>query len=650
LPTSAIAQRYLECLRNYEGTLTKAIKVSQAAAGRKTEPRPWWATVLFTRLCTSSVSLMTLVPRSRFAARPLEHFDCSSVASLACNVVDTSLLFFYLCVDDIDENEWRFRLTLFQLHDCISRIQMFRNLEPGESLVGFEEQASALRETLASLPRFRALSDQQQEHWLKGERVLFLSQEQILERMKVEVVHQFLGIYQFLAAHAHSLPLAIYRMGERDQGKGVESDIEKGQISLALEVAEERMRRATEDMKALFPDITQGTSLSSGQAPDSNQEPSRRSSKALSMIISFEAAFNAASTVDNLEVAEIILCSSCFRDEGLRLDASHVGIEQGAPCPNCQSLIGRKLDRSRVENLARSFFIRGTIRRFAYGAAPDIVFNKHQKTGIAVAPWLEPDLRLIESALGVGFFNYGPRSWMFGEIEPLKALQEPMSRTEIVKRILATYPKVSLSPEQTFYRVRRDPKNAADPAEYDSPPPGVAGGGRLHSPTLPVLYGSRDLQVCIHECRVSAEDELFVATLDPVRTLTLLDLTELLQEEHCNEFTSLDLTVHMLFLAGKHSYEIAGAIAMAAREAGCDGLVYPSYFSLLRTGAMPFETTYGMSHRRIKELVAQEKSKIVPNIALFGRPVAEGNVTVRCINRVVMRSVEYNLSFGPAGT
>ena len=211
------------------------------------------------------------------------------------------------------------------------------------------------------------------------------------------------------------------------------------------------------------------------------------------------------------------------------------------------------------------------------------------------------------------------------------------------------HPKVTLSSHQAFYRVRIGPKDPADPAEYDSPPPGIPGKGRLESPSLPVMYGSSDLQVCIHECRATAGDELFAATLNPTRAFTLLDLTEILHEEGVTEFESLDLAVNMLFLAGPHSYEIARDIAIAARASDYDGLLYPSYFSLLRTGGVPFETTYGLSHRRFAQLSDYEKAKVVPNVALFGRPIEEGKVNVRCINRVVMRRVEYDLSFGPVG-
>ncbi len=59
---------------------------------------------------------------------------------------------------------------------------------------------------------------------------------------------------------------------------------------------------------------------------------------------------------------------------------------------------------------------------------PRVQFNEHQHTSIDVAPWLAPDVRLFERLLGIGFFHYGPRLWMVGEVEPLKALQRPKSR------------------------------------------------------------------------------------------------------------------------------------------------------------------------------------------------------------------------------
>ena len=188
----------------------------------------------------------------------------------------------------------------------------------------------------------------------------------------------------------------------------------------------------------------------------------------------------------------------------------------------------------------------------------------------------------------------------------------------IIERIIAEYPIVHLDLDTSFYRVRKAPEHESDPKEYDAPPAELCGKGRLDPGQRPVMYASQDLQVCLHECRVTAEDKIFVATLKPVKPLKLLNLAEILVEEGVTEFGSLDMAVHMLFLAGSHAYEITRLISSAAQLAGFDGVLYPSYFSLLQTGNMPYATVYGISYRRIREMADFERAKIVPNIALFG--------------------------------
>lgn len=347
--------------------------------------------------------------------------------------------------------------------------------------------------------------------------------------------------------------------------------------------------------------------------------------------------------------SQIVLCSDCFADEGLRIDAAKHGIEQQAQCPSCQSQGGKKLTSDQVKALAWRFFVSGTTVRYNYGAAPVIEFNEshYGRSDIAPSAWLEQDVRLIEKAAKIGFFHYGPRLWMVGQVEPLKALQDPASRSQVIDRILVEYPKKKFSLDSKFYRLRVNPGRPAEPSEYDSPPVGFAGEGRLDSPGFSVMYGSQDLDVCIHECRALAGDELYVATLKSRKDLRLLDLTHTL-EEAGSEFESLDMAIHMLFLAKSHSYGIARDIALAAKRAGFDGIIYPSFFSLIRTGTHPFETAYGLSLRRFHPERAQYvEATTIRNLALFGRPIESGLIGVECINRLIITHVGYQGHFGP---
>lgn len=344
-----------------------------------------------------------------------------------------------------------------------------------------------------------------------------------------------------------------------------------------------------------------------------------------------------------------VICSNCFRDEGLRLNAIQIGYEDNSLCRNCGSKDGYKLTKDLIEKLCFWFFVRGSITRLEYGETPIIQCHKYHihKSDVELSDWLIEDVKLIENIGGISIFYYGPRLWMLGEIEPLQKLQDITKRAEIIDEILKKYPSRELTTSDYFYRIRTNPSESHKIEQYDSAPDCHLGKNRLDSQQLPILYGSQDLDVCIHECRISVEDDIFVGTLVPKRTLKLLDLTELIEEDNVTEFESLDMAIHFLFLAGKHSYDICREIAIAASKSGFDGIIYPSYFSYFRTGNIPFETVYGISIRKIASLKSYAKSQIIENLALFGRPIEEGKVDVRCINKVLLNKIDYKKTFGP---
>jgi len=339
-----------------------------------------------------------------------------------------------------------------------------------------------------------------------------------------------------------------------------------------------------------------------------------------------------------------MLCRYCFKDQGLQRMASDFENETGT-CPNCGAQAVPLLNANQLWWLSEMFFVRGSTLRTEYGAAPLIAFNEYHNGSLNPDARLAQDVELLQKCLGVGFFHYGPRLWMLGHITPLKQLQSLPDRPFVIDRILSEYPTVQLNPGQTFYRVRKAPSDPTDPSEYDAPPAELAGSGRLDVPQRPILYGSQDLEVCVHECRFAAGDDLYAATLTPRQPLRLLDLSAILEED-CTEFESLDLAVLMVFLAASHSYEISRAIASAAADRGFDGLIYTSYFSLLRTGTNPFETTLGLSHRRFAPS-EHERSKVIANLALFGHPISAGGVEILGINRLLINRVAYGMTFGP---
>ena len=363
---------------------------------------------------------------------------------------------------------------------------------------------------------------------------------------------------------------------------------------------------------------------------------------------------------ESLNDAAVVACAECFENEGLRLDAAAIGREHSSVCPRCGAIGGTKLTKRSLAGLARSFFVQGSLHRTKFGAAPLITFNDKRPTDIGTCPeWPSGDAALFEEILKIGFFWYGPPDWQVGINDNLAKLEQEDEREQVIARILEAYPPEILTEADKFYRLRKVSGDAyalgkfdsTDWGQFDSPPlPAKAEeAGRLGSPNLPVLYGSPDLQTCLHECRVTVEDALFLATLRPARELKLLNLVSLPDEPLSHPCEDLDHAMVMLFLAGPHAYPISRAIACAARDAGYDGLVYPSFFSMLRNGVQPFESCFGLSNRSIPELRPVEAAKMIPNLTIFGYPIQEGILTVSCINRVILRQANYSIHFGPPG-
>ena len=130
-----------------------------------------------------------------------------------------------------------------------------------------------------------------------------------------------------------------------------------------------------------------------------------------------------------------VLCTACFTDHGLQIDTERIGIKYALPCPTCGSQGTKKLTLYLIRVLASQFFVRGSVHRETYGSAPLVQFNeaRFQKGDYEGPKWLQEDVVLISDKGQIGLFHYGPRLWMLGDIEPLEALQNSLTRDTIIE-------------------------------------------------------------------------------------------------------------------------------------------------------------------------------------------------------------------------
>ncbi len=345
--------------------------------------------------------------------------------------------------------------------------------------------------------------------------------------------------------------------------------------------------------------------------------------------------------------SKFLLCANCFNDEGLRIDAQRIGEENNSICSNCTSNKGNKLDADNAMILAGRFFVRGTYHKTEYGGAPIIEMNAMRKTEIIFNGNLDKDSRLLSEKTGFGFFYYAPHTGMIGVNDYLDALENINKRAKTINEIIELYPTRIIN--EKFYRIRLDPQNSKNNFDYDAPPPEIIKRddmGRLNDEEFPVLYGSTDLDTCIHETKISALDNPYVATLHPSRPMKLLDLAEILYPGD-SKFDEIDFAIHFLFQAPKHAYEICRDIAKAARMLGYDGIIFPSFYSEVKTGYEQNQMFFGMPTRRDESMIKYNKSITCENIAIFGFPIKDGLLEVKCINRLRLNQVSYDYCFGP---
>ncbi len=237
------------------------ITYSSLIAFLKVDARRYWASVLYTRIGTSAISILYLCPGSKLNEDGT-HWDFSSIASIARNIFEVSLTFFYLAVEEISNEEWMARLKVMQNHDCLSRLKLFREFDPKDpKLKGFKIQSEELKSSLLKNKYFLSLPEKQRKSFLKGERSWLLTQDEILERMG-EKDKNIRGFYRFLSSHVHSFPLAFYKMAENDLGRGVDSDVEVGYSATAIDFAGELLHRTTADMEKLFSDLVKNPHVS----------------------------------------------------------------------------------------------------------------------------------------------------------------------------------------------------------------------------------------------------------------------------------------------------------------------------------------------------------------------------------------------------
>lgn len=248
------SDEYNERIAAFESTLRECFELSQRCADI---PAPtaahFYASVLFTSLCSRCASFGILAPGTSLSSKAFDHWDYASLAVLARSILEIRISFFYLCTQDCTPVEWECRWNIFNLHDCTARIHLFQELDASScDLPGFQAQADELRTRLTSNEFFLSFPASEQRRLLHGKHAYPVPLEVIAEQAGV-TVKEFRLLYKFLSSHVHGLPMSFYRMDEPDgRGRGVYCQVEDNYSRLCVSLILTLLVASRDEMRKLF--------------------------------------------------------------------------------------------------------------------------------------------------------------------------------------------------------------------------------------------------------------------------------------------------------------------------------------------------------------------------------------------------------------
>jgi hypothetical protein len=195
------------------------------------------------------------------------------------------------------------------------------------------------------------------------------------------------------------------------------------------------------------------------------------------------------------------------------------------------------------------------------------------------------------------------------------------TKAKAIQRIIDGCDKTECAEGTLFYRLLpRLFGDSKDPLTYDSPHWRYQKNGRFRLCKKSVLYLSSSIESAIHECRVTVEDDPYLASIIVKRPLRIVDLTKTLND-FGDPWEDLSTSLRFICSTGKDAYPITRAIAREVFKQGYDGIFYWSFFNQ----------------------VSQETGK---NLVLFGSPIKEGKADVVSIDRLLLDKIQYSYSLG----
>jgi hypothetical protein len=249
-------QLYKDGLKKFTAVVKRLYESSTAAKNVDAGQHRYWASVIVTRICSLSASVLWVCPGSVLNPRSLT-WDFEGVAALCRSTFEAILMLFYF-LEQVSEDEWKLRIKLVHLADCTERIRLFHWMGGFDDLAGFVPTAVSLRAQIEANPVFQSLPERVQKELRTGNNATLFGKGEIIRRAN-EDPEQELRFYRFISNYVHCLPLGFHRTAMHNRS-GTENEVDKSYMGMTLDFTAQWLEKAVKQFETALADlVTFGT-------------------------------------------------------------------------------------------------------------------------------------------------------------------------------------------------------------------------------------------------------------------------------------------------------------------------------------------------------------------------------------------------------
>ncbi len=227
---------------------------SNQIAGRSVSTRFGWASWIYARmgLAANSVALLMEAYVDRKDHSTIDHV---SIGNICRSIIEYQVFLAYLLEDNISDDDWQLRKWTLDIHDCNSRIRLFRSLGNESQVERFKAQLLELRNRIKTSKAFLDLPIDSQSAIVVGNRFYIRGMRAALSAADWEE-RQWDGIYSYLSGSTHSAPISFYRSDLRGADNLSIVPQQFAFCGFALEVATRAIQWSTYRIEKVFSEIS----------------------------------------------------------------------------------------------------------------------------------------------------------------------------------------------------------------------------------------------------------------------------------------------------------------------------------------------------------------------------------------------------------